>query len=177
MPGQGGITGKGLAVLFTGGILLWSGVNGKKVTSALRDVIAGQNPGNATGNPITGTSAGGTAETALQATTGPGIGTPAAANEALVKSVAVPYGWAVGAEWTALNNVVMAESGYRNTAQNPTSTAYGMFQFLDSTWASVGGTKTSVALMQAVYGLKYIKQRYGDPIKAWQFHVANGYYL
>lgn len=177
MPGQGSISGKGLAVLFAGGVLLWSGLNGKKATSALRDIIAGKNPNNAAGNPITSRD-GGVADTitAQQATAGPGIGTPAAANKAIVKTVAASYGWAVGAEWAALDSVIMEESGYRNTIKNPTSTAYGMFQFLDSTWATVGGTKTSNAMLQAVYGMKYIKQRYGDPIKAQAFHLANGYY-
>jgi hypothetical protein len=179
VAGQGGITGKGLGVAFAGGILLWSGIQGKKVSGALRDILAGKNPASATGTSITdpvATTASGGPETASQATTGPGIGTPAAANEAILKSVAAGYGWATGAEWNALKAIMMQESGYDNVAQNPTSTAYGMFQFLDTTWADVGGTKTSNALLQCIYGCKYIKQRYGDPIAAETFHLANGYY-
>jgi SLT domain-containing protein len=57
------------------------------------------------------------------------------------------------------------------------STAYGIFQFLDTTWASVGYTKTSDPVVQIAAGLAYVKQRYGDPVKAWAFHQANGYYL
>jgi hypothetical protein len=177
------ISGKTLGVAFTGGLLLWSGIQGKHVSGALRDILAGKNPAGATSNAITSPSSGsssaaaaGDSSTAIAATTGPGTGTPAAANEAIVRSVAAGYGWATGSQWNALNDVIMAESGYNNVAQNPTSTAYGIFQFLDDTWASVGGTKTSNAMLQAVYGLKYVKQRYGTPEAAWAFHLANGYY-
>jgi hypothetical protein len=178
-----GFTGKTLGVAFAGGILLWSGIQGKQVSGALRDILAGKNPANAGKTSITSPSSGsdvtaaaGGSSTAIAGTTGPGIGTPAAANEAILKTVAAGYGWATGAEWNALVAIMMQESGFRNTAQNPTSTAYGMFQFLDNTWASVGGVKTSNAMLQCVYGCKYIKQRYGDPIKAEQFHLANGFY-
>ena len=71
-------------------------------------------------------------------------------------------------QWPALKQLVMNESGFNNTAQNPTSSAYGMFQFLDSTWSGYGGHKTSDPWKQTEYGLRYIKQRYGDPRHAWQ---------
>ncbi len=170
-----GISGKGLGILFAGGVLLWSGIAGKQVSGALRDIIAGKNPSSATGNPITD-PASTAANVNAAATTGPGIGTPAAANEAILRSVAAGYGWSTGAEWAALQAIMVQESGYRNTAQNPTSTAYGMFQFLDDTWATVGGVKTSNAMLQCIYGCKYIKQKYGDPVAAEAFHLANGYY-
>lgn len=175
MPGQGSITGKGLAVAFAGGILLWSGLKGKQASSVLRNVIAGKNPSGAA-NAGTLSSSAGNAGSAVTAGPVVGISTAAAINKAIVRSVAAGYGWSTGAQFTALDNVVMSESGYRNTAQNPTSTAYGMFQFLDTTWATVGGTKTSNPMIQAILGLKYIKQRYGTPERAWAFHQANNYY-
>lgn len=98
------------------------------------------------------------------------------ANKKLVQQEAKAYGWHTGNEWDSLNSIFMSESGYCNTIQNPTSTAYGMGQFLDTTWATVGGTKTSDALTQARLTLKYIKGRYGTPSKAWAFHLANGWY-
>lgn len=172
----GSISGKLLGVAFAGGVLLWSGVAGKQVSGALRDIISGKNPNSAKGTAITGTSGGsGDTTTAIGATTGPGVGTPAAANKAIVQSVAAGYGWATGVQWTDLNLLVMSESGYRNNAQNPTSTAYGIFQFLDDTWKPYG-PKTSNAMLQAVYGLHYVKDRYGTPSEAWAFHLANGYY-
>lgn len=35
--------------------------------------------------------------------------------------------------------VVQRESGFNPTAENPTSTASGLYQFIDSTWAGFGG--------------------------------------
>jgi hypothetical protein len=85
----------------------------------------------------------------------------------LVQTVAQSFGWGSGSEWNSLYQLVMHESGFRPNAQNPTSSAYGLFQFLDSTWGSVGATKTSDPTRQTIAGLKYIKQAYGSPNQAW----------
>lgn len=61
---------------------------------------------------------------AVGGTAGPGT---AASNQALGQQMAAAFGW-TGAEWTALNNIVMRESGWSSTAQNPTSSAYGIAQ-------------------------------------------------
>jgi len=95
--------------------------------------------------------------------------------EADVRIAASHYGW-MPSQWRALSKIVSHESGFNPNAQNPTSTAYGMFQFLDSTWASVGGHKTADPYLQAVYGTKYIKERYGNPNKAWDFWQAHHWY-
>lgn len=103
-------------------------------------------------------------------------------NQAIVKDMAAQkYGW-TGPEWDALYRVMMMESGFRNTAQNPTSSAYGMFQFLDSTWAGYGVAKTADPTLQTIAGLKYIQARYHDPLGALAheqtFHwYDNGGYL
>jgi hypothetical protein len=76
------------------------------------------------------------------------------------------YGW-IGAQWNALFQLWNNESGWNPNAQNPTSTAYGIAQFLNSTWASVGATKTSDPGGQIVAGLRYILQAYGNPANAW----------
>jgi hypothetical protein len=81
----------------------------------------------------------------------------------------VPQSWAKS---SALANIVSHESSFRPTAQNPTSTAYGLFQFLDTTWATVGCTKTSDAYQQSVCGLRYIQRRYHTPKAAWRFWQA-----
>lgn len=89
------------------------------------------------------------------------------AMQAMVKGYAqMLYGWQ-GAQWTALYNLLMGESGFNPNAQNPTSSAYGIFQFLDSTWAGVNAVKTSNPNMQTLAGLRYIKQRYGSPTAAY----------
>jgi hypothetical protein len=88
-------------------------------------------------------------------------------NAAIVKSVAGSFGWGSGVNWNALYQLVKHESGFRNTAANPTSSAYGLFQFLNSTWGGVGGHKTSDPWLQSLYGMRYIKQSYGNPLRAW----------
>jgi murein DD-endopeptidase MepM/ murein hydrolase activator NlpD len=86
--------------------------------------------------------------------------------QALVRKAMLQAGFSAD-QWDALFQLVMHESGFRPDAQNPTSSAYGLFQFLDSTWAGVGGHKTSDPWLQSVYGMRYIKERYGNPQHAW----------
>ena len=76
----------------------------------------------------------------------------------------------------AMLAIVQKESGFNNTAQNKHSTAYGMYQFLDSTWKSYGATKTSDPIQQTEAAMAYIKARYGTPKNALRFHQQNGYY-
>ena len=101
---------------------------------------------------------------------------PSSQNARIGQAMAAQYGWNGGAQWNALNAVVMRESGWRNTAQNPTSTAYGIFQFLDSTWRSVGYSKTSDPGTQIAAGLKYIASRYGSPLGALAHEQQYGWY-
>ncbi|HEU5026595.1 MAG TPA: hypothetical protein VFV01_16890 [Spirillospora sp.] len=98
-----------------------------------------------------------------------------AGNAEAVRLAATPYGWGSGAEWNALEAVIMRESGFNNLAQNPTSTAYGMFQFLNSTWGAYG-PKTSDPLLQSKYGMEYIAGRYHDPLGALAHEQAFGWY-
>jgi tape measure domain-containing protein len=106
---------------------------------------------------------------------GGGGGGPVAA---LVKSMAAAlYGW-TGAQWSALSRLLMGESGFNPNAQNPTSTAYGLFQFLNSTWAAMGARKTSDPAGQTVAGLRYIARVYGSPIRAlaaWMSRTPHWY--
>lgn len=106
----------------------------------------------------------------------PGAPTSAGGNRGIVQGVANGYGWGVGTEWNDLSAIIQRESGFNNTAQNPSSSAYGMFQFLDSTWGAYGATKTSDPTAQAVAGLRYIAQRYGDPIGAYAHEQRFGWY-
>lgn len=178
MPGR--VNGFSLAYTATGAVVLWSGIRGWSISETFKNLLSGKTPSAST-ETISTTAA----DTAPAGTSGGGAATAAGgnpgtaaekANQATGKLMAAAYGWSTGTEWTALNNVVMAESGWNNLAQNPTSTAYGIFQFLDTTWASTGYAKSSNPVTQIAAGLKYVKQRYGDPVKAWQFHQANGYY-
>lgn len=100
-------------------------------------------------------------------------GGSAAANRRLGQKLAKEmFGWQ-GAEWNALDQLWgKYESGWRSNAQNPGSTAFGIAQFLDSTWKPYGA-KTSNAGLQIKYGLEYIHDRYKDPIHALQFELSH----
>ena len=79
-------------------------------------------------------------------------------------------------QWNYFYDLVMRESGWKSWAQNKTSTAYGLMQFLNSTWAGTGYTKTSDPYQQLEAGFIYIQNRYGTPYKAILFHNINNYY-
>ncbi|MGY2085864.1 aggregation-promoting factor C-terminal-like domain-containing protein [Blastococcus sp. SYSU DS0539] len=81
-----------------------------------------------------------------------------------------------GSEFTCLENLWGKESGWNPTAQNPTSTAYGIAQFLNSTWAGTGIAKTSDGYRQIDAGLIYIENRYGSPCGAWAHFQAKNWY-
>jgi hypothetical protein len=97
----------------------------------------------------------------------------AAANRRLGQKMAKEmYGWQ-GAQWNALDQLWgKYESGWRNNAQNPGSSAYGIGQFLDSTWRPYG-PKTSNAGLQIKYGLEYVHDRYKDPMHALKFELSH----
>jgi len=84
----------------------------------------------------------------------------------VARTAASLYGW-TGTQWSALRALIMGESGFNPNAQNPTSSAYGIFQFLDSTWGAVGARKISNPFDQIVAGLRYIAQSYGSPLGAY----------
>ncbi|MGY1591937.1 transglycosylase SLT domain-containing protein [Geodermatophilus sp. SYSU D00708] len=79
-------------------------------------------------------------------------------------------------QFGCLDQLWERESGWNPNAQNPTSTAYGIPQFLDSTWAMTGIRKTSDPYRQIKAGLIYIGKRYGSPCGAWSHHRARGWY-
>lgn len=68
------------------------------------------------------------------------------------------------------------ESGWNPNAQNPNSTAYGIAQFLNSTWQGTGISKTADPYKQIDAGLIYIKGRYGTPSAALAHSHANNWY-
>lgn len=97
-----------------------------------------------------------------------------------VMSVDAYKGYAAGRldpiQFACLDTMWMHESGWNPNAQNPSSTAYGIPQFLDSTWATVGAVKTSDPYKQIDAGLIYIQNSYQTPCGAWSFWQANNWY-
>jgi hypothetical protein len=79
-------------------------------------------------------------------------------------------------QFSCLENLWGKESKWNPNAQNPSSTAYGIPQFLDSTWAGTGIAKTSDGYRQIDAGLIYIEQRYGSPCGAWGHSRSTGWY-
>lgn len=80
-----------------------------------------------------------------------------------IKDLGYPQSWI-----TPTLELVARESSFNPNAKNPKSTAKGLFQFLDGTRKNYGGDKVNWddPYQQALQGLKYIKDRYGDPIDA-----------
>lgn len=68
--------------------------------------------------------------------------------------------------------IVNNESGFNPKAQNGVSTAHGLFQFLDTTWASYGCQKTDNFRIQIQCGLKYVGSRYRLPSEALKHWLA-----
>ncbi|MFD2728911.1 LysM peptidoglycan-binding domain-containing protein [Enterococcus camelliae] len=88
--------------------------------------------------------------------------------ESIVRAAASAYGWGSGANWEAISFIIQHESSWNPNAQNPTSTAYGLFQMLVET--------SSDPAVQAANGMAYIAGRYGTPINAMAFWQANNWY-
>lgn len=84
----------------------------------------------------------------------------------------VPPHWATN---PAMLELVHRESRFRVDADNPTSTAFGLFQMIKSTWKAYCpevpyGSRD--ACWQAVGGFRYIEDRYSTPERALGFWMA-----
>ena len=79
-------------------------------------------------------------------------------------------------EWSAFDYIIEMESNWDSTAQNPHSTAFGLGQFLDATWETVGFEKTDNPRKQILATVKYIDQRYGSPQEAQNYWKRNKHY-
>jgi hypothetical protein len=73
------------------------------------------------------------------------------------------------AEWGATVQLLNGESGWRPTVANPSSGAFGLFQFLGATQKAYLPDKNPDPYIQGKAGMKYIKDRYGSPAEAWEF--------
>jgi transglycosylase-like protein with SLT domain len=117
---------------------------------------------------------------AAQGSTGSATAAPAAAGSSARSGSFQDYALAQlggdSSEFSCLESLWGKESGWNPNAQNPTSTAYGIPQFLDSTWKSTGIAKTSDGYRQIDAGLIYIESRYGSPCAAWSHSKATGWY-
>ncbi|MFF0449342.1 transglycosylase SLT domain-containing protein [Streptomyces sp. NPDC004609] len=80
-------------------------------------------------------------------------------------------------QFQCFSNIVERESGWRYTAQNPSSGAYGLVQALPgSKMSSAGADWRTNPATQIKWGLKYMNSRYDSPCGAWSFWQANRWY-
>ena len=184
MPGR--LNGFSLAYTAIGGVVLWSGIKGTTISSTFKGLLAGKAPAAGSGEEPISTAAAATTSgsssgsTAAAGSTGADTAS-AAANQAIGKLLAAPYGWSTGQQWADLVSLWNQESSWDNTAENPASDAYGIPQALPYTkmpkaaWPpSAGGSASASA--QISWGLSYIKSTYGSPEGAWAHEVADGWY-
>ena len=80
-------------------------------------------------------------------------------------------------QFECFDNIIMRESMWRVNATNPSSGAYGIPQALPgSKMASEGSDWRTNPATQIIWGVKYMKDRYGSPCAAWSFKSAKGWY-
>jgi len=73
-------------------------------------------------------------------------------------------------QYACLDQLLTRESGWRVNAQNHSSGAFGLFQFMPSTWGNYKlPYKPKDAYTQMKAGLRYLSKRYGSPCGGWNF--------
>jgi len=193
-------TGIALGFVGIGALMLWSSIKNQSVLTAARDIIGGKQPTPGTpqklGFGLKDPSSSSTQGDTL--TTYPDAGSSSVGSadaHTALKQAAALYGWDTGAEWDALNAIEMQEAGYDSTNTNPSSKAYGLAQSLGhgfiggpasdgiDEYGGEGLTPAESRLAsqgdahwQAVWMVRYIHDRYGNPVVAEQFHLANNWY-
>jgi hypothetical protein len=90
--------------------------------------------------------------------------------------MATHYGWGYE-QYRCLVDLWTRESGWRETAHNPSSGAHGIPQSLPgSKMASSGADWYSNPETQIKWGLNYINSRYGTPCSAMGFWYNHNWY-
>jgi hypothetical protein len=80
-------------------------------------------------------------------------------------------------QFDCFDNIIMRESKWDINATNPSSGAYGIPQALPGTkMASEGSDWRTNPATQIIWGIKYMKDRYGSPCGAWSFKSSHGWY-
>ncbi len=123
--------------------------------------------------------------TASQETAGQETASPAAASsvsiasrspQSIAQAMLGSFGWSAS-QFSCLEPLWAAESGWSVTASNPSTGAYGIPQAMPgSKMASAGPNWRTSAATQIRWGLGYIKSIYGSPCAAWNHEEASGWY-
>ena len=93
-----------------------------------------------------------------------------------VRQAFAKYGWDKEPYWGAVDWIVGKESTWNPVARNPSSGAFGLFQFLGGTKDTYLPDENANPAVQGAAGAKYIKDRYGDPLKARAHWEQMGWY-
>lgn len=168
------ISGVALGAIGAGALLAYAGIKGYSIPKTLQAVVQGHSPaGQSQVSPVDATLTSATSTAGGGSSASPAAGTSDAQNKALAKQMAASYGWSTGTEWDDLNNIAEAESGWSDTVVNSSSGAAGIAQNING-WSA--DYQKGNAPQQIAWWLSYIQSRYGDPIAAWAFHLAHGWY-
>ncbi len=80
-------------------------------------------------------------------------------------------------QYSCFNNIIIRESNWDVNATNASSGAYGIPQALPGTkMASVADDWRTNPATQIIWGVQYMKTRYGSPCAAWGFKSSHGWY-
>lgn len=80
-------------------------------------------------------------------------------------------------QWSCLYTLWTRESNWNPDSFNRKSGAYGIAQFMPSTWRLVGFKRTDNGFVQVEAGLAYIQRKYGGNIcKALGSNLSRGWY-
>jgi hypothetical protein len=92
------------------------------------------------------------------------------------KALLADFGWSSD-QFGCLDSLWTKESGWNITADNPSSSAYGIPQALPgSKMASAGSDWATNPVTQITWGLGYIQDRYGSPCSAWGHSQSHNWY-
>lgn len=109
-------------------------------------------------------------------TPGSGLVSTGNAVKDTVRGIFANYGWGTGQAWDDTDWIVDHESSWNPTAVNPSSGAFGLFQFLGSTADQYLPDRNSDPGVQGEAGRRYINDRYGTPMDARAFWESHNWY-
>jgi hypothetical protein len=89
-------------------------------------------------------------------------------SRAYVRGQAEVKGW-TGNQWSCLDELVWRESRWKINADNPNSSAFGLFQMLRT-------PEDTEIEEQTKRGLRYIEHRYDEPCSALRHHDRRNWY-
>ncbi len=105
----------------------------------------------------------------------PHRGPPEADPRDIARAMLPEHGFAAD-QFGCLDALYVSESGWDPTADNPSSSAYGIPQALTETHDDLPADYMTNPATQIEWGLDYIRSSYGTPCSAWEFKQANNWY-